>query len=81
MRNEALLRSICELIADLTGVDQSQIGSATNFNKDLCCDDMESVEIAMAIESEFGIRIPDDSAADLVTVGHLVDFVEARLDR
>jgi acyl carrier protein len=70
---------VVELIYDIAGVDWSSIQSDATFTHDLRMDDLEPVELAMAIERELGISIPDEDCASLTTVADLIGYLNQRL--
>ena len=55
--------------------------TTASFKEDLGADSLESVEVVMALEDEFGIHIPDEETEKLVTVGDLVEYVENALEQ
>ena len=57
------------------GADASQIGEGTRFKEDLEADSLDLVELVMELEDRYGIRIPDEQAAKIHTVGQAADFV------
>ena len=67
---------IKDIIIDQLQVEESDVNMDTNLMKDLSADSLDSVEIIMAIEDEYGIEIPDEEAEKIQTVGDLVRYVE-----
>lgn len=67
---------IKDIIIDQLQVEESDVAMDTNLMKDLSADSLDAVEIIMAIEDEFGIKIPDEDAENIQTVGDLVKYVE-----
>lgn len=57
-------------------VDPETIDMDTNIVDDLGADSLDVVELIMSLEDEFGITISDDTAAELTTVGHIVEYLE-----
>jgi len=74
-----IARRVTEIVAEQMGVDMDQILPTTNFVNDLNCDSLDTVELVMEFEDEFGIPIPDEEAEKLRTAGDVVDFVLERL--
>ena len=64
-----------EIVAEQLGVEQSSITSEANFSADLGADSLDTVELVMAFEEEFGIEIPDDAAETIQTFGDAVKFI------
>ena len=67
---------IKEIIMDQLQVDESMVTMDTNLMKDLEADSLDSVEIIMGIEEEYGIEISDEDAEKFQTVADLVRYVE-----
>ena len=66
-------------IAQVLDIDENDITMETEFVKDLGADSLDVVEIIMNIEEEFGIEIPEDAAAGIVTVGDAVEQIKGAL--
>jgi acyl carrier protein len=60
-------------------LDPDAIGDHTRFREDLEADSLDLVELVMELEDRYGIRIPDEEAARIKTVGQAADFVAARV--
>lgn len=65
------------IIADKLNVDETEVTENAEFTKDLGADSLDTVELIMDFEKEFGITIPDEEAEKIKTVGDAVAFVEA----
>lgn len=65
-----------EVIADQLGVDPERVKVEASFIDDLGADSLDTVELVMAFEEEFGCEIPDDAAETILTVGDAVKFLE-----
>ncbi len=65
-----------EVIIDKLGVDESAITEEAHFVNDLGADSLDTVELIMQFEEEFGIEIPDDAAETIQTFGDAVKFIE-----
>lgn len=74
---ETRLRDV--LVSEL-GLDAQKITPEANFEQDLDVDSLGVVELLMAMEDEFGVKIPDDEAESIHTVGQAVDLVHAKLN-
>lgn len=68
-----------DLLVDELGLDASKINDGANFEEDLEVDSLGVVEVLMALEDEFGVRIPDEEAENITSVGEAVDMVLAKL--
>ena len=63
-----------EVIIDKLGVDEDAIKTDANFVNDLGADSLDTVELIMEFEEEFGIEIPDEDAENITTVGSAVNL-------
>jgi len=77
-RDEVFARVRDHLAAELA-VDAASIHEHTRFKEDLNADSLHLVELVVELEDSYGIRIPDDEAAKMETVGAVVDFVAGRV--
>lgn len=67
------------IIADKLGVEESQVTNEANFQTDLGADSLDTVEMIMEFEKEFGIEIPDEDTQKIDTVGDAISYVEGKL--
>ena len=65
------------IIVDKLGVDEAEVKPEARFTNDLGADSLDTVELIMEFEKEFGITIPDDQAEKITTVGDAISFIEA----
>ncbi|MBO5880952.1 MAG: acyl carrier protein [Paraprevotella sp.] len=65
------------IIVDKLGVDEAEVVATASFTNDLGADSLDTVELIMEFEKEFGINIPDDQAEKIATVGDAISFIEA----
>ena len=68
-----------ELLVDEFGLDGDKITDGASFEEDLEVDSLGVVELLMALEDEFGVKIPDEEAENIGTVGAAIDMVAAKL--
>ena len=64
------------IIVDKLGVGESQVTNDANFQTDLGADSLDTVEMIMEFEKDFGISIPDEDAQKIATVGDAIAYVE-----
>ena len=65
------------IIVDKLGVEASEVKPEASFTHDLGADSLDTVELIMEFEKEFGISIPDDKAETIQTVGDAISYIEA----
>ena len=65
------------IIVEKLGVEESEVVETANFTNDLGADSLDTVELIMEFEKEFGISIPDEEAEKISTVGAAVAYIEA----
>ena len=63
------------IIVEHLGVDEDKVTETASFIDDLGADSLDTVEVVMAFEEEFGCEIPDDAAEKILTVKDAVDFL------
>ena len=74
--NMSTFNKVKEVIIDKLGVDEDAIKTDAHFVNDLGADSLDTVELIMEFEEEFGIEIPDEDAENITTVGSAVDYIE-----
>ena len=79
-RSEVAERLESVLVTEL-GLDQEKIQDDAHFEEDLDVDSLGVVELLMALEDEFDVKIPDEEAESIVTVGQAIDLVHKKLGR
>jgi acyl carrier protein len=67
-----------EIIIDGLGVNADQVTPEASFVNDLSADSLDTVELIMAFEEEFGAEIPDEDAEKLTTVGAVLDYLKSK---
>ncbi|MCP4354899.1 MAG: acyl carrier protein [Proteobacteria bacterium] len=65
-----------EIVAEQLGVELDKVTDTANFIDDLEADSLDTVELVMALEEEFGIEIPDEDAEKITAVNSAVEYVE-----
>ena len=71
----ALEDKVKDIIVEQLGVNADQVTNEASFIEDLGADSLDTVELVMAFEEEFGIEIPDDAAETIQTFGDAVKFI------
>ena len=71
------LDKVKEVIIDKLGVEEDKIVPEASFVDDLGADSLDTVELIMQLEEEFGIEIPDEEAEKMTTVKSVVDYIGA----
>ena len=67
-----------KIVVEHLGVDEAKVVDSANFIDDLGADSLDTVELVMAFEEEFGVEIPDDAAEKIQTVKDAVTFISER---
>jgi acyl carrier protein len=75
LTQEEVLDGIKEIVVDVAGVDPSKIEMTKSFNEDLDVDSLSMVEVIVAAEEKFNVKIPDDAVTQMGTVGDAVNFI------
>lgn len=78
-RNEVSER-LSEVLVSELGLDADKISDDAHFEEDLDVDSLGVVELLMALEDEFDVKIPDEEAESIVTVGQAIDLVHEKLE-
>jgi acyl carrier protein len=68
-----------KIITEQLGVDDEDVTPEANFVEDLGADSLDTVELVMAFEEEFGIEIPDEDAEKILTVQQAIDYINEKL--
>jgi acyl carrier protein len=79
MSREEVMSKVREHLAAELEVDAGEIAESTRFREDLDADSLDLYELVMELEDTYGIRLSEEEAAEIETVGEAVDFVLQRL--
>ena len=74
-----VFKKLQQIIVDELGVEANQVTLEANINDDLGADSLDAVELVMAIEDEFEIKVSDEVAQSFKTVAQIVEFIEGEL--
>jgi acyl carrier protein len=75
LSQDAVLAGIKEIVVEVAGIDASKISMDKKFTEDLDVDSLSMVEVVVAAEEKFGVKIPDEEVTKLATVGDAVNFI------
>lgn len=79
MNREQVTERLTAVLVSELGLDASKINDEAHFEEDLDVDSLGVVELLMALEDEFDVKIPDDEAESIMTVGQAIDLVHGKL--
>ncbi|MGF1492820.1 MAG: acyl carrier protein [Microcoleaceae cyanobacterium] len=68
-----------KIVTEQLEVDEEQVKPEANFANDLGADSLDTVELVMTLEEEFGIEIPDEAAEEISTVQAAVDYIDSKV--
>ena len=77
MDRETAFEQVKGIIVDQLGVSPDEVRDEASFQEDLNADSLDLVELIMSMEDKFGVKIPDEDAEKILTVGDAVDYVVA----
>ena len=73
-----IMERVKKVVIEQLNVEEDQIKPEANFQQDLGADSLDTVELVMALEEEFGIEIPDEDAEKMTNVGEALRYVEEK---
>jgi len=71
---------VAKIVVEQLGVKEEEVKSEASFVDDLGADSLDTVELVMALEEEFGTEIPDDEAEKITTVQLAIDYINANTE-
>ncbi len=74
--SDDLFQKVKSIIAQQLGADEKEITEESHFIEDLGADSLDTVELVMALEEEFGIEISDEDAEKIQTVGDVIKYIK-----
>ena len=78
---EPVADRVKKIIVDQLGVEEELVTAEASFVDDLGADSLDTVELVMALEEEFGIEIPDEDAEKITRVKEAVDYIEKHAEK
>lgn len=76
MAESQIAERVIQIVVDKLGVEQSEVTNEASFATDLGADSLDTVELIMEFEKEFGIQIPEEQAEKIATVGDVITYLE-----
>ncbi len=78
MSDKSIEDRVKDIIVEQLGVSADQVNPEAKFVEDLGADSLDTVELVMAFEEEFGIEVPDEEAEKLTSVGDVISFITSQ---
>ena len=78
LSQQEILAGLAEIVNEVAGIPAADVQMEKSFTDDLDVDSLSMVEVVVAAEEKFGVRIPDDDVKNLKTVGDAVDLIASR---
>ena len=76
--SDEISSKVRKIVADHLGIDEGKVNEDSSFIDDLGADSLDTVELVMAFEEEFGSEISDSEAEKILTVGDAIKFIESK---
>lgn len=79
MNEQEIIRDVTAIIADVSGFEEDEITIDSNLAQDLEIDSIKAIEITVAIEKKYNLKVQDEDIPKITTVRHAVDLVSQKL--
>lgn len=79
MEKNVIEEKVVDIIANKLGIPQEEVTPAASFTMDLGADSLDTVELIMDFEKEFGLKISDEDAMEIKSVGDAIEYIAARV--
>lgn len=76
--SDTIEERVKKIVVEQLGVDEAEVKNSSSFIDDLGADSLDTVELVMALEEEFGAEIPDEDAEKITTVQAAIDYIKAQ---
>ncbi|GAB4006531.1 acyl carrier protein [Glycomyces albus] len=76
LSRDEIREGLADILEEVAGVNPDDVADGKSFTEDLDVDSLAMVEVVVAAEEKFGVKIPDDEVANLKTVGDAVSYIE-----
>ncbi|MCS7063810.1 MAG: acyl carrier protein [Methylacidiphilales bacterium] len=80
MAEKTIEQRVKDIIVEQLGVNPEQVTPTARFIEDLNADSLDTVELIMAFEEEFGVEVPDEEAEKLQSVGDVIRYIEEKVE-
>lgn len=81
MSEKSIEEKVKDIIVEQLGVNAEQVTPTASFIEDLGADSLDTVELVMAFEEEFGVEVPDEDAEKLQSVGDVIKYIEENSEK
>lgn len=79
MSTEEILEKVVEIVTEKLGVDAEEVTLDSDLTEDLGADSLDLVDLVMALEDEFGVKVEDEDVENIATIGDIVNYISKEL--